>query len=135
MYFDVFINGKNIGTFGHDSVENLNVSLSSSNDGIFIFSGAVCREGEKQYHLSWSEIEIDPNDKVEIIQSQTRKATAIKRKYEMGRAKRKARADNICEFCQRNETEVLKMIRGDDNRPGICSDCVDLCNDILANNT
>lgn len=35
------------------------------------------------------------------------------------------------EFCQRRETEVKRLIPGDENRPGIYSDCVELCNEIL----
>lgn len=54
------------------------------------------------------------------------------RRYEMGRVKRGALESNQCGFCQRKETEVPRLIVGDEHRPGICSDCVDSCNKILS---
>jgi len=50
MYFDVYVNGEKIGTFGHPDVENLSISVSGAPDGAYVFAGAVCREDGKQFH-------------------------------------------------------------------------------------
>ena len=36
------------------------------------------------------------------------------KKFEMGRTKRRAWEGNVCEFCRRNETEVERLIPGDE---------------------
>ena len=36
------------------------------------------------------------------------------KKFEMDRTLRKAWEGNVCEFCQRNETEVMRLIPGDE---------------------
>ena len=46
MYFDVYLNGQKLGSFGHPEAENLTISVSGSSDGSYVFAGAVCREGE-----------------------------------------------------------------------------------------
>ena len=131
MLFDVFVNGKLVGSFGHPETENLSVTVSGNRDSAGIFAGVVCREGEKQFHYSWPEVQLSENDEVRIVRRDDGQASEPKRKYEMGRAERKAWEGNVCEFCQRNETQVPKLIAGDRNRPGICSECVAMCNDIL----
>ena len=131
MYFDVYVNGKLIGTFGHGQSENLSVSVSGTRDGSYLFSGVVCREDGKQFHLSWPETELGESDEVRIVPSDASQVSTPSRRYEMGRSERKAWEGSICEFCQRNETEVPRLIAGDRNRPGICSECVELCNEIL----
>lgn len=50
MYFDIYVDDKKLGTFGHPDVENINISLSGAPDQNYVFAGAVCREGETQYH-------------------------------------------------------------------------------------
>lgn len=131
MLFDVFLNGKLVGSFGHPQTENLTVSVSGTREGSFIFAGVVCREGEQQFHYSWPDVPLTESDEVRIVRRDDGEATQPKRKYEMGRTERKSWEGNVCEFCQRNETQVSKLIAGDRNRPGICSECVALCDEIL----
>ncbi|HEX5764030.1 MAG TPA: ClpX C4-type zinc finger protein [Woeseiaceae bacterium] len=133
MYFDVYVNGKRIGSFGHADVENLSVSVSGAKDGHYLFAGVVCREDGKQFHYSWPQFELSASDEVRIVPSDGSALSEPERKYEMGRTERKAWEKNVCEFCQRNETQVERLIAGDRNRPGICSECVELCNAILKN--
>jgi len=128
MYFDVYIDGTNFGSFGHENVDNLSVSVSGAADGVFVFPGAVCREGNNQVHYSWEQTQVAPNAEIRIVSGTNGPASHPTRRFEMGCTKRKAWEGNVCEFCQRNETQVTRLIPGDDNRPGICSDCVELCN-------
>jgi ClpX C4-type zinc finger len=51
--------------------------------------------------------------------------------FGMGRRKREPSEDKICDFCKRKETEVENLIYIDEHRPSICSDCIELCNEIL----
>ena len=131
MLFDVFINGKRVGSFGHPHTENLSVSVSGTRDGSYLFSGVVCREDGKRFHYSWPEVPLSESDEVRIVRRDSGTASQPSKRYEMGRAERKAWEQNVCEFCQRNETQVPKLIGGDQNRPGICSECVELCVEIL----
>ena len=111
----------------------MNVSVGGDANSIFVFPGAICREGDTLIHYSWNQVEIGPNSDVRITTGCDGPAAQPDKRFEMGRTKRKAWEGNVCEFCQRNETQVRRLIPGDDNRPGICSDCVDLCNRILEN--
>jgi hypothetical protein len=131
MFFDVYINSEKLGTFGHADVENLSISVSGGTNDTYVFAGAVCHEGEKQFHFHWVQKEIGPNDEVRIVPVQSGVVPEPLKKIEMGRTKHKAWEENVCEFCQRNEAQVVYLIRGDDNRPGICKECVELCNEIL----
>ena len=131
MYFDVYLNRQKLGTYGHPTVENLTISVSGSPEGAYIFAGAVCREGEQRCHYDWLQRDLRASDEVRIVPADEGPVVAPTKKFEMGRTKRKAWAGNVCEFCQRKETEVSRLIPGDENRPGICSDCVELCNEIL----
>ena len=131
MYFEVYLNGERLGAYGHPDVENLTISVSGSPEGGYIFAGAVCREGEQRFHYHWLQRDVAPADEVRIIPVSQGNAPDPIKKFEMGRTKRKAWVSNVCEFCQRKETEVARLIPGDDNRPGICSDYVELCNEIL----
>jgi hypothetical protein len=131
MYFDVYIGETKLGTFGHADVENLSISVSGNADGIFVFAGAVCREGTSQVHYSWAGKQIETNSEIRIVPANSGPAAEPVRRFEMGRTKRKAWEGNVCEFCQRKETAVPRLIPGDENRPGICSDCVKLCQDII----
>ena len=131
MYFDVYINETKLGTFGHHDVENLTISVSGAADGVFVFPTAVCREGNIQFHYRWADVQIGIDSEIRIVPSSGPAAEPIRR-FEMGRTKRKAWDGNICEFCQRTETQVPKLVLGDEHRPGICSDCVKLCQNILS---
>ena len=131
MYFDLYVDDKKLGTFGHPNVENLNISLSGAPEQNYVFAGAVCREGEVQYHYHWLQEEIGSASQVRIVPVESGLVPLPIKRFEMGRATRKVSERNVCEFCQRNETEVPRLIPGDANRPGICSDCVELCSEIL----
>jgi len=133
MFYDVYINGEKLGTFGHADVENLTISVSGGPNDTYVFAGAVCREDERQFHYHWVQKEISATDEVRVIPVQSGTVPEPIKKFEMGRTKQMAWEGNVCEFCQRNETEVPQMIAGDEHRPGICSDCVELCNEILRN--
>jgi len=135
MLFDVYINGRLAGTFGHEHSENLSVSVAGTVEGNYLFAGVVCRENGKLFHQSWDQLELGQTDEVRIVASDRNAPTQPAKKFEMGRTDRKAWEANVCEFCQRNETQVPKFIPGDAHRPGICSDCVELCNAIIAGKT
>ncbi len=132
MYFDVYIDGVKHGTFGHPNVKNMSVSVSGVENATFVFASAVCSEADLNVHYSWSEKEIGLNSEVRIVPVAEGDVSKPFKRYEMGRAERKALKSNECGFCQRNETEVSRLIVGDEHRPGICSDCVDICNKILS---
>ena len=132
MYFDVYIDGVKLGTFGHPNVKNMNVSVSGIENATFVFASAVCGEGDINVHYSWAEKEIGPNSEVRIVPAVGGSVSNPIKRYEMGRVERKALESNECGFCQRKETEVPRFIVDDEHRPGICSDCVDLCNKILS---
>src|SRR5258705_3550442 len=132
MYFDVYIDGVKLGTFGHPNVKNMNVSVSGIENATFVFASAVCGEGDINVHYSWAEKEIGPNSEVRIVPAVGGSVSNPIKRYEMGRVERKALESNECGFCQRNEIEGPRFIVGDEHRPGICSDCVDLCNKILS---
>ncbi|HJS91925.1 MAG TPA: ClpX C4-type zinc finger protein [Steroidobacteraceae bacterium] len=131
MYFDVYLNNQKLGTFGHPGAENLTISVSGSPEGSYVFAGAVCREGERTFHYDWLQKDLAATDEVKIVRVDQGPVPEPTKKFEMGRTKRKTWEGNVCEFCQRNETEVEHLIPGDENRPGICCDCVELCNEIL----
>jgi len=130
MKFDVFVNGKLVGSFGHQNTENLSVSVSGAPDGTRIFAGVVCREDDKQFHYSWRDIDLREDDQVLIVRNDSGATSDPAKKYEMGRAQRKSWDNYTCDFCQRSEPEV-RLIPGDTNRPTICSECVGLCVEIL----
>jgi hypothetical protein len=132
MYFDVYIDGVKLGTYGHSNVKNMSVSVSGIENATFVFAGAVCGEGEINVHYSWAEKEIGPNSEVRIVPVGGGMVSAPIKRYEMGRVERKALESNECGFCRRKETEVPRLIVGDQHRPGICSECVDWCNRILS---
>lgn len=131
MYFDVYINGERLGTYGHADVENMSVSVASSTEGSYVFAGGVCRDGGKSYHLHWLERDLAPNDEVRVVPVAGGDVAEPLRKVEMGRTTGKAWEEGVCEFCQRSGSQVGRLIPGDANRPGICSDCVEICNEIL----
>ena len=131
MYFDVYINGERLGTFGHGDVQNVSVSVSGAADGFYLIASAVCREGEKQFYYFWLQEELSLNDEVRIVHAREGDVCEPQRKIELGRTERKAWEAGVCEFCQRTVSELERLIPGDANRPGICSECVQMCNEIL----
>ena len=135
MNFDVYINGEFVGTYGHPDPESLSISVSGDAESSYLFASAVCREDGKHYHHSWKHVQLNPTDEVRIVPCEQGEPMAPDKRFEMGRTGRKAWESNVCEFCQRNETQVSRLILGDASRPGICSDCVDICNAILESDT
>ena len=131
MYYEILINGKPIGTFGHADLENIHLSLSGSENDLYVFASALCNEGEKQVFYDWIQQEIKTDDKVEIIPTKLSNVSEPRKKFVMDRPKREPSDNTICDFCQRKETEVPKLVFIDEHRPTICSDCVELCNVIL----
>jgi hypothetical protein len=131
MYYEIKVNSQSAGVFGHDRVENIHLSVGGAPGHLYIFASAVCWEGERQYHLDWLQHSLGPEDVVEITPSQRRDVAALKHKFAMGRPKKAPSEAVICDFCQRNETEVPRIIHIDEHRPSICSDCVDICNAML----
>jgi ClpX C4-type zinc finger len=132
MYYEILINGKSIGVFGHEDVESIHLSLLGDTKGICVFASAVCAEGKERVFYDWIQQEIGPDDKVGIVPTKRSDVPEPRKKYVMGQPKQRVPSDDvICDFCQRKETEVSKMIHIDEHRPTICSDCVDMCNAIL----
>src|SRR5688500_18873162 len=109
MLFDVFVNGTLVGSFGHPDTENLSVSVSGTREESYLFAGVVCREDDRQLHYSWPAVTLSESDEVRIVRRDTGTASQPSKRYEMGRAERKAWERNVCEFCQRNETQVLNL--------------------------
>ena len=135
MYLDVFVNGTLVSTFGHEHSENLSVSVIGYGDELLLNAGAVCSKNNDNFHLSWSPIELTLSDEVTISKSENGVASAHEKSIEMGRTDRKAWDNHTCEWCQKTGSEVERLIPGDSNRPGICSECVGLCNQILSSDT
>ncbi|MGO1073790.1 ClpX C4-type zinc finger protein [Lysobacter sp. CA199] len=133
MFFDVYVSGEKVKAYGRADADRISMTLSWDECGISVFAAATCTEAGAQFHYSWSHALPGPQSEVRLVPVEaTDDVAAPERRFEMGRAKRKAWERNVCEFCQRNETQVPKLIAGDTHRPGICSDCVDLCRDILS---
>ncbi len=131
MNYKILVNGKEVGVFGHEEIESIYLSVSGGRNDMYVFASAVCKEGDKTYHLDWLQEPIGPKDKVEILPTKSKKIKDPRKKFLMGRPSREPSEDKTCDFCQRKETEVKKLIFIDEHRPSICSDCVDLCNEIL----
>lgn len=131
MYYKILVNGKEIGVFGHEEVENIHLSVSGGPGDMYVFASAVCNEYGKNYHYDWMQHKIGSKDKVEIIPTTSKKVAEPRHKMLMDRAEREPSEERVCDFCQKNETEVKRLIYIDEHRPSICSDCVDICNVIL----
>jgi len=110
VYFDVFLNGQRLGAFGHRAAANLTISVSGSPEGSYVFAGAVCREGGQRYHHDWLQRDLGATDDVRIVSANPGPVVEPIKKFDMGRTKRKAWERNVCEFCQRNEAEVTRLI-------------------------
>jgi len=131
MNYKILLNGKEVGVFGHKEIENIHLSVSGSPGEMYIFASAVCnQDGIKQFY-DWLQKEIGPNDKVEIVPTKSKKIMEPRKRFKMDRTKSEPSDHKICDFCQRKETEVKNLIYIDEHRPSICSDCVDLCSEIL----
>jgi hypothetical protein len=132
MYYKVFINGKELGVFGHDNIENIQLSIGGGEGEPYFFASAVCTENNKQIFYDWLQKELEPNDIIEIRPTSEASAPEPRKKFVMGKPQpRKPSEEKICDFCQRKETEVSDLVYIDENRPAICADCVELCQEIL----
>ena len=131
MYYKVFVNGSEIGTFGHPSAESIHLSVSGGDDGMYFFANAVCAEDDKRVFLDWVQRDLKPTDIVEIRRTADGAVPEPRKRFVMGRPKREPSPERICDFCQRNETEVSRLVYIAEHRPSICADCVELCNEIL----
>lgn len=131
MYYRVLVDGTEIGTFGHSSVENIHLSVSGGEDGMYFFANAVCAEDEKRVFLDWLQRDLKPTEIVEIRRTADGAVPEPRKRFVMGRPRRQPSTERICDFCQRNEAEVSRLVYIDEHRPSICADCVGLCNEIL----
>jgi hypothetical protein len=131
MYYRVLVDGTEIGTFGHPSVENIHLSVTGGDDGMYFFANAVCAEDDKRVFLDWLQRDLKPTDIVEIRRTADGAAPEPRKRFIMGRPKREPSPERICDFCQRNETQVSRLVYIDEHRPSICADCVELCSEIL----
>jgi ClpX C4-type zinc finger len=131
MYYKVFVDGTEIGTFGHPSLESIHLSVSGGVDGMYFFASAVCTEDNKRVFLDWVQRDLRPTDIVEIRSTPDGAVPEPRKRFVMGRPTREPSPESICDFCQRKETEVSRLVHIDEHRPSICADCVGLCNEIL----
>ena len=44
MYYEVKVNGRSIGVFGHEAIENIHLSVGGGPEDLYVFASAVCRE-------------------------------------------------------------------------------------------
>ncbi len=131
MYYKVIVNGTEIGTFGHSAVENIHLSLGGGSGGMYFFASAVCVEGNQRVFFDWMQRDLKATDVVEIRRTPDGVAPEPRKRFVMGRPKSRPSPDRSCDFCQRSEAEVSRLVYIDEHRPSICADCVGLCNDIL----
>jgi hypothetical protein len=130
MYFDIYINGKKKATVGSESLENLNISISGSNEGMYLFSSAVCIENTKSHHLEWLNEQLDENDEVEIKPSSQKSADAPNRKRDLRVGEKSTEENKFCDFCKRTESEAGPIIQAGES-PYICKSCAELCIEIF----
>ncbi len=130
MYFDIYVNGKKRATVGHEAPENISISVSGDNDGTYLISGAVCKEGADRYHIDWLQDDLSDTDEVCILRADSPVASEPRKRRKMGTGKRSTEADRFCDFCKLSEVEVGRLIQTGDS-PDICSKCVELCTEII----
>ena len=131
MYYRVLLNGEELGLFGDDNVENLHLSVSGGVGDMYFFASAVCREGEQRVLLDWIQRGLKAKDSIEIRPARKGPVFKPRKRFVMDRPQREASEDRWCDFCQRKETEVPRLIYTDEHRPAICCDCVEICQTIL----
>ena len=132
MYYKVFLNGKELGVFGHKNIENIHLSVGGGDDEIYFFASAVCSENDKKIFYEWLQKDLAPTDVIEIRPTSETITPEPRKKFVMGKpTPRKPSEEKICDFCQRKEAEVSELVYIDENRPAICADCVKLCQEII----
>lgn len=135
MYYELLVNGKSVGVFGHQDSRNLHFSVGASEEGIDLFASGVCREDNENIFYDWLQKSIGPDDIVEIRPSSKGDSVLPRKTFAMNRSERIASDKNVCDFCQKNEAEVSAFVHIDQHRPSICAECVELCNEILRGTT
>jgi len=131
MFYKILINGIELGVFGHQAVENIHLSVSGIAENMYVFASAVCRDNGKLVHYDWLQHDLTNNDVVQIEPTAETSVAEPRKRFVMNRDEREDSSERSCDFCQRNETEVPRLIYIDEHRPEICSSCVELCNKIL----
>jgi hypothetical protein len=69
MYYNVLVNGKSLGIFGHPAVQNMHLSVSVLRQEPAVFVSAVCLDGEDLYLYEWLQHEIAIDASVEFVPS------------------------------------------------------------------
>jgi hypothetical protein len=83
VYCEVLINGKSIGTFGHDTVRNMGLSIGVSLGGQDVFVSGVCEEQGQLFFYDWIQHAIEAEDKVEFRRVQSGPSQPPRRKRQM----------------------------------------------------
>ena len=135
MFYKILINDTELGVFGDREVENIHLSVSGGPENMFVFASAVCKQNGTQIFYDWLQHDLTNRDVVRIEPTTQTDVPEPRKKFVMNRAKREVSSERSCDFCQRNETDVPRLIYIDEHRPSICSNCVDLCNTLLADST
>lgn len=83
MYYQIFINGTSLGTFGHPNVLNMHLSVMVTAEQSEIFANAVCLEGEDRYMIDWLQYPVDADDVVEFRKVLGGHVPEPRKKYKM----------------------------------------------------
>jgi hypothetical protein len=112
-------------------VENIHLSVGGGLEHMFVFASAVCSESGKRVFYDWIQHDLTDRDVIRVEPTTETNVPKPRKRYVMDRAEREVSSERSCDFCQRNETEVPRLIYIDEHRPCICSNCVELCNKLL----
>jgi hypothetical protein len=90
MFYQILVNGKSIGTFGHEKVLNFHAGISAGldEDGkqwVFIKPSCVCEEDGKQYLIDWPFYHPKLDDNIQVSLTTGESVNKSERKYEMKR--------------------------------------------------
>jgi len=66
MYYEILVNNISLGVFGHESVRNMHLSVSVSDNVPEIFASAVCEEDGELHLYDWLQHAVTLEDKIEI---------------------------------------------------------------------
>src|SRR4030095_6388515 len=124
MYYKILINDIELGVFGHQGVENIHLSVAGGLGQMFVFASAVCSENGKRVFYDWIQHDLTDKDVVRMEPTTEASVPEPRKRYVIDRAEREVSSEHSCDFCQRNETDVPRLIYFDEHRPSICSNCV-----------
>ena len=130
MYYKILINDSEVGVFGHESVENIHLSVSGDPGRMAVFASAVCKEGSQRFLLDWLQHDVSDNDVVRIEPTTQGDVSEPRKKYVMEQVNSDS-SERRCSFCERVEAEDRRVLYSGENRPSICSSCVELCSRVL----